>query len=67
MDLTDILARWSSGQMTAEDVEEWANAIECRDDVDFENEEVSEVISELANLALHAANSLDEVAARLLP
>ena len=52
--------------MTAEDVEEWANALECRDDVSFENEEVRNSIFELANPTLHAANSLDELASHYL-
>ncbi|UJH66386.1 hypothetical protein [Allomuricauda sp. SCSIO 65647] len=31
------------------DLENWANAIECRDDIDFEEERIKEIIFELAS------------------
>lgn len=46
-DLRMILTKFLNKEMTAEEVERWANAIECRDDVDYS--QVSEAIDVLAN------------------
>jgi hypothetical protein len=35
--------------ITYQDLEDWASTIECRDDLDFENKELQEVIFELAS------------------
>ena len=42
-----ILQRYLSGSLTAADVEAWADAIECRDDVDYST--FRDIIHELAN------------------
>jgi len=34
-------------------LEEWANIVECRDDLDFENDKVHQIITELANPILY--------------
>ena len=68
-DIAAIIERWSAGELSAEQVEGWATALEGRDDVGYEmpeEDELRDLVFELANPTLHAANSLDEVAARLL-
>lgn len=48
-----VLQRYLSGSLTAGDVEAWAEAIECRDDVDCSR--FRDVIHELANPLLTRA------------
>lgn len=48
--LSAILKRFLSGEISATDVEDWANAIECREDIGLsEDAPVAEVLFELAN------------------
>jgi len=47
-DIENVLNLFREDQATAEDVETWANAIECRDDLAM-TEHVADVIFELAN------------------
>lgn len=42
-----VLQRFIAGKVSAEEVEDWANLIECRDDVGYE--EVAEILHVLAN------------------
>lgn len=47
-----VLERFLNGDLSADEVEEWANLIECREDVGFEpsrNAQLLELIHELAN------------------
>lgn len=46
-DLYEILTRFLDQEVTAKQVEEWANAVEGRDDIDYSD--VSEAINTLAN------------------
>lgn len=58
---SSVLRRYGSGEITADDLEAWANAIEGREDVGFEagqDERLSRFIFETANPAL--AQPLDE-------
>ena len=54
-----ILKKTISGIISFDDLEEWANIVECRDDVDFENENIQEIIFELANPELNEQLSLE--------
>jgi len=50
--IVSILNRFLSNQLNAKQVEEWANMIECREDLDYESEnqkQLEQVIYELAN------------------
>ena len=50
-----VLARFLKGELSADAVEEWANLIECREDIGFESEfedVLKDVIFELANPGL---------------
>jgi hypothetical protein len=48
-DFINVLQRYIDGSLTSLEIENWANAIECRDDMDFEDDELQEIIFELAN------------------
>lgn len=54
-----ILKKTINGIISFDDIEEWANIVECRDDVDFENENIQEIIFELANPELNEPISLE--------
>lgn len=48
-----VLRRFDAGELTGDDVEAWANAIEMRDDIDYDRETaVWDVLHELANPTL---------------
>ena len=51
----EVLFRYLRKELNAEEIERWANLIECREDIDFEKgheEKLSETIFNLANPAL---------------
>lgn len=60
--LISILNRYLSGELSPVEVENWANAIECREDLAWESEAISALIHELANPLL--TNPLSEDTAR---
>lgn len=50
VDITAVLGRFLSGTLSAKDVEDWAEAIEGRDDIDYASpESVPLAVHELAN------------------
>ncbi|WP_296002834.1 hypothetical protein [Rugamonas sp.] len=67
-----VLARYRAGQLGAADIEAWADAVEGRDDIDFEMADarlLKDLIFELANpLLTHALNQTRaaDLLARLL-
>lgn len=53
--LIDVLDRYACNRFSAEEVECWANLIECREDIDYEeaySEKLAEAIYQLANPVL---------------
>lgn len=50
--LHNVLSKLSNENISFDIIEEWANAIECREDLDFENEILREIVIELANPTL---------------
>ena len=60
--LISILSRYLNGELSPVEVENWANAIECREDLDWESEAISALIHELANPLL--TRPLSEATAR---
>ena len=48
-DFLSVLNLYILDEIDIEDMTNWANALECRDDLDFEDEELQEIIFELAN------------------
>jgi len=50
--IIEVLRRYTSGEINEKEVEDWANLIECREDIAFEEEkedELENVIYRLAN------------------
>lgn len=52
-DIQHAVAQTLCGNRTAEELEFWADAIEVRDDIGFENESVKEAVFLLANPAIN--------------
>lgn len=48
-----VLDAYLSGEIDAYAVEDWAELAEVRDDIEFENEEVHEIVFFLANLTIN--------------
>lgn len=48
-DLSSVLKRSINNEIDFNTLTNWANVIECRDDLEFETEEMQEIIFELAN------------------
>ena len=60
--IVSILNRFLSNQLNAKQVEEWANMIECREDLDYESEnqkQLEQVIYELANPELEGPLTIE--------
>ena len=57
-DMVEILQRSLDKKISFLELEEWANLIECREDIDFEDEKTQEMIFKLANPYLYG--KLDE-------
>ncbi len=49
LEFTNILKKCIEDKISFEELENWANIIECRDDLDFEDVEIQEIIFELAS------------------
>lgn len=62
-DLISVLNRFELKDVTSEIVENWANSIECRDDIDFESEELKEAIHKLASPELFGEINSKEIMA----
>jgi len=60
LDIQNILSRFIAHELSAFQVEDWANVIECRDDIDLsgESQEFAEIILRLANPSLHEPISI---------
>jgi hypothetical protein len=56
--IVEILQRSLDKKISFLELEEWANLIECREDIGFEDEKTQEMIFKLANPYLHG--KLDE-------
>ena len=51
-DIRHIIDKALQSEISIEELENWANAIECREDIDLESEELREIVFELANPSL---------------
>lgn len=60
--LERALRLFSEGSLSASDIEAWANALECRDDLALSAPVVSEVLFELANPEITFPLSSERVA-----
>ena len=58
--LASVLRRFVSGELTAKAVENWANAVECRDDIAVDGDQIiRELLLELANPLLTHPLTID--------
>ncbi|HZR76265.1 hypothetical protein [Bradyrhizobium sp.] len=56
-DIVAVLQRFAAGEFGAIVLEEWANLVECREDIEYEpdrRDAISDAIFQLANPTLHA-------------
>lgn len=62
LDIIDVLRRYTSGEIDADSVERWANMLECREDIEFDEcdeEKLENIIYSLANPELEGPNSIE--------
>jgi hypothetical protein len=48
-DFSNVAQSYLDNKISVDELENWANAIECREDIDFEHEQVKQSVFELAN------------------
>lgn len=60
-DILSIMDRYISGEIGIDTLENWANTIECREDIGFENDNLSELIVRLANPVLYEKISIQKM------
>jgi hypothetical protein len=53
--LIDSLERTRNGEVAILELEEWANMIECREDIEFDDNKIKQYIFELANPYLYGS------------
>jgi hypothetical protein len=53
-ELREAVEKYLTGNLSAQDLEDWANLIEGRDDIDFAPEEMTDLVAEIANPTLFA-------------
>lgn len=53
--IQNVLVMYEEGQFSEKQIEDWANTIELRDDIGYQNEVLKEVIEELANPVLYGS------------
>ncbi|MFA5541085.1 MAG: hypothetical protein WC984_05385 [Bacteroidales bacterium] len=64
VDFSNVLKRSIDGEIDFVTLTNWANAIECRDDLEFASEKIQEIIFELANPEINGEitkNRLNEI------
>jgi len=60
-DFAIILKKSINNEIDFETLTSWANAIECRDDLEFTNEKMQEIIFELANPEINGKITKDRL------
>ncbi len=60
-DICNILELYIDGNLSQSELENWANAIECREDQTFEDDSLEEIINKIANPVLHGISSISEI------
>ena len=59
-DIVSVLSRYLSLEIDNTQLEDWANAIEGREDIGYESEDIKEIIIELSNPILYGDISLQQ-------
>jgi hypothetical protein len=62
IDFKSVLTRSLSNEISFDILEDWADLIECRDDLSFENDELQEIIFELANPIINGFITKERIA-----
>ncbi len=57
----NVIEKATNNNLTFGEIEDWANVIECRDDIEFEDEKVQEYIFELANPILNGKITIERL------
>ncbi|PKP20331.1 MAG: hypothetical protein CVU05_09345 [Bacteroidetes bacterium HGW-Bacteroidetes-21] len=68
-DFTSVLKRCINNEIDFKILTSWANAIECRDDIEFKNEVLQEIVFEIANPEINGnitKERLQEIVNKLL-
>ncbi len=60
-DVIAVVQRCINIDISIKDLNDWADIIELRDDIDFENEEVKRLIFELANPEINGALTFERL------
>jgi len=60
-DVIAVVQRCLNKEISFKDLNDWADVIELRDDIDFEDEEVKQLIFELANPEINGALTLERL------
>jgi len=60
-DLMRAVYLFDKGSISKEDIEEWANFIECREDLDFASEDLKDAIYDAANPTLSGENPVERL------
>lgn len=47
--LSSVLKRCIEGHISVGEIVDWANTIECRDDIDFQSSQIQEIVFQLAS------------------
>ncbi|WDE11745.1 hypothetical protein [Thalassomonas haliotis] len=58
-DIKRVLQLYLDGECTAKELEDWANLIECREDLEFEEELIEEIIYKLSNPVLEGEVTIE--------
>jgi hypothetical protein len=64
--ILNVLHKYLNDEISSDDIEEWANLIESREDIGFINNKIQEIIFELANPLLFYNKSIDKNIAKLI-
>lgn len=59
--IVSVLTRFVSGKISESDFIDWANALECRDDIDYNDDRIQDIICELATPELNGGISIHRI------
>lgn len=63
-DLKNVLTKYLGGYITMDELERWANLIECREDIDYDNsfeDKLKAIINKLANPEINGRSNIDTI------
>ncbi len=60
-DFSNVAQYYLDNKISVDELEDWANAVECREDIDFENEKIKQFVFELANPIIDGEINIEKV------